>query len=81
MSIKYDPDNDLELGMFIGTAVCTEIAENFATLEDTGWMNAKQLQTLFDGGWRQQFTPIIREGQEAHSHIYIYTFFNEGIGF
>lgn len=77
MTIAYDPSIPLELWMGIGTAMCTEISENFATIEDMGELTAHQLQSLYDGGWEQKFSPVRRAHPTTHDEMYVYTFFNE----
>lgn len=81
MTAKYDPAGELEQWMNIGTAMCTEITENFATIEDMGELTAYQLQSLYDGGWKQQFAPARRPHPVTSDEMFIYTFFKEGVGF
>ena len=77
MAGRYDPDYELEAYMNIGTAMCTEVTTNFATIEDMGELTAYQLQSLYDGGWVQKFPPVNRPHPVTHDEMFVYTFFNE----
>jgi len=71
---QYDPSNELELYMSVGTADVDSVTDNFAVLIDRGPLGAGQLQSMFEGGWHLISGPVIIDTIEANVSFYYYTF-------
>ena len=58
---------------YIGTARCTTVSENFATIEDFMPMHALKLQEMFDMGWELMYAPVITY-EDKYNPMFIHTF-------